>query len=173
MVRVRRAHFSSSSTVVLHELIHDQCSSSSCHAAAPVASVAPRVTSTPAPAASYTTGYVSAAPAPIVEYVQPSLQTVAQAPIVAGPASVVEYVPQAPVYEYVQPTPFFQTAVLAPIFGYQFAPTQQLVYGPHQVPYCDHHKEAEGCLLLNVLPLVVRIHHAALSYVVWTSAVLS
>ena len=122
---------------------------------------------------SYTTGYVSAAPAPIVEYVQPSLQTVAQAPIVAGPASVVEYVPQVPVYEYVQPTPFFQTAVLAPIFGYQFAPTQQLVYGAHQVPYCDRHKEAEGCLLLNVLPLVVRIHHAALSYVVWTSAILS
>merc|ERR1712122_365294 len=111
--------------------------------AAPVASVAPRVTSTvPAPVASYTTGHISAAPAPVVENVQPTFQTVAPAPIVAAPAPVVEYVQPsfqtvapapvvaapAPVVEYVQPAPTFQTVTTQPAY-------QSTVYGAPQEPH--------------------------------------
>merc|ERR1712135_193210 len=87
---------------------------------APVASVAPRVTSTvPAPVASYTTGHISAAPAPVVENVQPTFQTVAPASIVAAPA---------PVVEYVQPAPTFQTVTTQPAY-------QSTVYGAPQEPH--------------------------------------
>ena len=92
-------------------------------------------------------GYVSAAPAPIVEYVSaapapvvaapaPIVEyvTAAPAPIVAAPAPVVEYVQPAPivsapapVVEYVQPAPTYQS--------FTTQPAQQTVYGAPQPQY--------------------------------------